>query len=148
MPSAKRLKRTSKTLKKRIHKYVCKNIDICCEEDIDRNFAIEQIFTLYNIIPNEMYDAHPDEPLGFVNNDLSKFIGYTITMEKNNDKEGIKLQKELDNAMYKNKKLDKTKITELLHNVPLYYLLSLIGYAHYRLAEVQRVNKLYPREQK
>ena len=148
MPSAKRLKRTSKTLKKRIHKYVCKNIDICCEEDIDRNFAIEQIFTLYNIIPNEMYDAHPEEPLGFVNNDLSKFIGYTITMEKNNDKEGIKLQKELDNAMYKNKKLDKTKITELLHNVPLYYLLSLIGYAHYRLSEVQRVNKLYPREQK
>ena len=148
MPSAKQVKRTSKTLKKRIHKYVCKNIDICCEEDIDRNFAIEQIFTLYNIIPNEMYDAHPEEPLGFVNNDLSKFIGYTITMEKNNDKEGIKLQKELDNAMYKNKKLDKTKITELLHNVPLYYLLSLIGYAHYRLSEVQRVNKLYPREQK
>jgi len=146
MPTAKRVKRTSKTLKKRIHKYLCKNIDICCEEDIDRNRAIEQIFTLYNIIPNEMYDAHPDEPLGFVNNDLSKFIGYTITMEKNNDKEGIKLQKELDNAMYKNKKLDKTKITELLHNVPLYYLLSLIGYAHYRLTEVQRANKLYPRE--
>ena len=148
MPSAKRLKRTSKTLKNRIHKYVCKNIDICCEEDIDRNFAIEQIFTLYNIIPNEMYDAHPDEPLGFINNDLSKFIGYTITMEKNNDKEGIRLQNTLDNAMYKNKKLDKTKIAELLHNVPLYYLLSLIGYAHYRLAEVQKVNKLYPREQK
>jgi hypothetical protein len=95
-----------------------------------------------------MYDAHPDEPLGFINNDLSKFIGYTITMEKNNDKEGIRLQNTLDNAMYKNKKLDKTKITELLHNVPLYYLLSLIGYAHYRLAEVQKVNKLYPREQK
>ena len=146
MPTAKRVKRTSKTLKKRIHKYLCKNIDICCEEDIDRNRAIEQIFTLYNIIPNEMYDAHPDEPLGFINNDLPKLLGYTITMEKNNDKEGIKLKNELDNTMYKNKKLDKTKITEILHNVPLYYLLSLIGYAHYRLSEVQRVNKLYPRE--
>jgi hypothetical protein len=146
MPTAKRVKRISKTLKKRIHKYLCKNIDICCEEDIDRNRAIEQIFTLYNIIPNEMYDAHPDEPLGFINNDLPKLLGYTITMEKNNDKEGIKLKNELDNTMYKNKKLDKTKITELLHNVPLYYLLSLIGYAHYRLSEVQRVNKLYPRE--
>ena len=146
MPTAKRVKRTSKTLKKRIHKYLCKNIDICCEEDIDRNRAIEQIFTLYNIIPNEMYDAHPDEPLGFINNDLPKLLGYTITMEKNNDKEGIKLKNELDNTMYKNKKLDKTKITELLHNVPLYYLLSLIGYAHYRLSEVQRANKLYPRE--
>ena len=146
MPSAKRVKRTIKTLKKRIHKYVCKNIDICCEEDIDRNFAIEQIFTLYNIIPNEMYDAHPDEPLGFINNDLPKLLGYTITMEKNNDKEGIKLKNTLDNTMYKNKKLDKTKITELLHNVPLYYLLSLIGYAHYRLNEVQRANKLYPRQ--
>jgi hypothetical protein len=60
MPSSKRVKQTSKTLKKRIHKYLCKNIDICCEENIDRNFAIEQIFTLYNIIPNEMYVAKPD----------------------------------------------------------------------------------------
>ena len=69
-------------------------------------------------------------------------------MEKNNDKEGIKLQKEIDTVVYKTKKVDITKIREVLHNVPLYYLLSLIGYGHYRLSELQRINKLYPRENK
>jgi hypothetical protein len=36
------------------------------------------------------------------------------------------------NKMYINKKLDKTKIIEILHEVPLYYLLSFLGYAYYR----------------
>lgn len=67
-------------------------------------------------------------------------------MEKNNDKEGIKLKNEIDTVMYKTKKVDKTKIIEVLHNVPLYYLLSFIGYGYYKLSELQRINKLYPRE--
>jgi hypothetical protein len=133
MPSSKRVKRTSKTLKKRIHKYLCKNIDICCEEDIDRNRAIEQIFTLYNIIPNEMYDAKPDESLDFVNNDLLKFVGYTITLKKNNDKEGIKLWNQLDKKMYENKVVNEKKIENLLEEVPLYFLLSFLGYASYKI---------------
>ena len=147
MPRTKRVQRTSKTLKKRIHKYICKTKDICCEEDIDRNIAIEQVFTLYNAIASETGDyTTKDEYLNFITNDLTKLLGYTITMEKNNDKEGIKLSNEIDNVMYKTKKVDKTKIIEVLHNVPLYYLLSLIGWGHYRLSELQRINKLYPRK--
>ena len=147
MPRTKQVKRTSKTLKKRIHKYICKTKDICCEEDIDRNIAIEQVFTLYNAIASETGDyTTKDEYLNFITNDLTKLLGYTITMEKNNDKEGIKLSNEIDNVMYKTKKVDKTKIIEVLHNVPLYYLLSLIGWGHYRLSELQRINKLYPRK--
>jgi hypothetical protein len=147
MPSTKRVKRTSKTLKNRIHKYIYKTKDICCEEDIDRNTAIEQVFTLYNAIASETGDyAAKDEYLSFIDNDLTKLLGYRITMEKNNDKEGVKLQNEIDTVIYKTKKIDTTKIKEILHNVPLYYLLSLIGYGHYRLSEVQRLNKLYPRE--
>ena len=147
MPRTKRLKRTSKTLKKRIHKYICKTKDICCEEDIDRNVAIEQVFTLYNAIASETGDyAAKDEYLSFITNDLTKLLGYRITMEKNNDKEGVKLSNEIDTVMYKTKKIDTTKIREILHNVPLYYLLSLIGWGHYRLSVVQKINKLYPRE--
>ena len=147
MPRTKQVKRTSKTLKKRIHKYICKTKDICCEEDIDRNAAIEEVFTLYNAIASETGDyADKDEYLNFIDNDLTKLLGYTITMEKNNDKEGIKLKNEIDNVMYKTKKVDKIIIIEVLHNVPLYYLLSLIGWGHYRLSELQRINKLYPRE--
>ena len=147
MPRTERVKRTSKTLKKRIHKYICKTKDICCEEDIDRNTAIEQVFTLYNAIASETGDyADKDEYLNFIDNDLTKLLGYTITMEKNNDKEGIKLSNEIDTVMYKTKKVDTIKIREVLHNVPLYYLLSLIGWGHYRLSELQRINKLYPRK--
>ena len=147
MPRTKQVKRTSKTLKKRIHKYICKTKDICCEEDIDRNTAIEQVFTLYNAIASETGDyADKDEYLNFIDNDLTKLLGYTITMEKNNDKEGIKLKNEIDTVMYKTKKVDTIKIREVLHNVPLYYLLSLIGWGHYRLSELQRINKLYPRK--
>ena len=147
MPRTKRVQRTSKTLKKRIHKYICKTKDICCEEDIDRNTAIEQVFTLYNAIASETGDyADKDEYLNFIDNDLTKLLGYTITMEKNNDKEGIKLSNEIDTVMYKTKKVDTIKIREVLHNVPLYYLLSLIGWGHYRLSELQRINKLYPRK--
>ena len=147
MPRTKRVKRTSKTLKKRIHKYICKTKDICCEEDIDRNTAIEQVFTLYSAVASETGDyPTKDEYLSFIDNDLTKLLGYTITMEKNNDKEGLKLKNEIDTVMYKTKKIDTTKIREVLHNVPLYYLLSLIGWGHYRLSELQRINKLYPRE--
>lgn len=147
MPSTKRVKRTSKTLKKRIHKYICKTKDICCEEDIDRNAAIEEVFTLYNAIASETGDnSTKDEYLSFIDNDLTKLLGYTITMEKNNDKEGLKLKNEIDTVVYKTKKIDTTKIREVLHNVPLYYLLSLIGYGHYRLSVVQKINKLYPRK--
>jgi hypothetical protein len=34
--------------------------------------------------------------------------------------------------MFVNKKLDETKIIELLNEVPLYYLLSFLGYAYYK----------------
>ena len=147
MPRTKRVKRTSKTLKKRIHNYICKTKDICCEEDIDRNTAIEQVFTLYNAITSETVNyATKDEYLSFIDNDLGKLLGYTITMEKNNDKEGVKLQNEINTVIYKTKKIDAIKIREVLHNVPLYYLLSLIGWGHYRLSVVQKMNKLYPRE--
>jgi len=119
------------TLKNRIHKYICKKKDICCEEDdIDRKLAIQDIFTLYREISELMYEK--DEYLSYINNDLIKFIGYKIDLEKKNDIEGIRLWDELDGKMFLHKKLDETKIIELLHEVPLYYLLSFLGYAYYR----------------
>jgi len=73
----------------------------------------------------------PDEYLSAINNDLAKFIGYYIFLKKNKDVEGMKLWNELDKKTYKNKMINKEKIELLLHDVPLYFLLSFLGYAAY-----------------
>ena len=127
--SKKNFKQNKKTLKNKINKYICKKKDICCEDDIDRKLAIQNIFTLYSDIADFTYEK--DEYLSYINNDLIKFIGYKIDLEKINDNDGIRLWNELDGKMFINKKLDKIKITELLNEVPLYYLLSFLGYAYY-----------------
>lgn len=130
MRTKKHFTRNNKTLKNKINKYIYKKKDICCEDDIDRKLAIEDIFTLYSEIANFMYEK--DEYLSYIDNDLLKFIGYKIDLDKINDKEGIKLWEKMNNKMLKNKKLDKNKIIELLNDVPLYYLLSFLGYAYYK----------------
>jgi hypothetical protein len=73
-----------------------------------------------------------EDYLAYVNNDVVKLIGYKIQLVIANDTEGIQLWDTLDRKMYKNYKLNKGRIAALLHEVPLYYVLSLLGYAHYR----------------
>uniref|UniRef100_A0A6C0HZN5 Uncharacterized protein n=1 Tax=viral metagenome TaxID=1070528 RepID=A0A6C0HZN5_9ZZZZ len=130
MPSKKYSISNNKTLKNKINKYLCKKKDICCEDNIERKLAIEDIFTLYSEIAEFMYEK--DEYLSYINNDLLVFIGYKMNLEKINDSEGVKLWNIIDSKMFTNKKLDKIKIIELLNQVPLYYLLSFLGYAYYR----------------
>lgn len=119
----------TKTLKNKIHKYISKK-DICCEGDIDRKIVIGQIIKKYIIICKNMNE--PDEYLNYINNDLVKFIGYNIDLKKNKDTEGLRLWNEIDKKMYKNKKVNQTKIEKLLLDVPLYFLLSFLGYASYK----------------
>ena len=129
MRSKKHFKRNNKTLKQKINKYICKKKDICCENDIDRNLVIEDIFTLYSEIAEFYYEK--DEYLSYIDNDFVKFIGYKIDLEKNNDNEGVMLWENISKKMYANKKPDKIKIIKLLNEVPLYYLLSFLGTAYY-----------------
>lgn len=121
---------SKKTLKNKIHKYISKKQDICCENDIDRNFAIKQIIKKYKIICKNINE--PSEYLNYINNDFVKFIGYHNDMKKNKDNEGVKLWNELDKKMYKNKVVNEKRIELLLLDVPLYFLLSFLGYASYK----------------
>jgi len=130
MRSKKYFNRNNKTLKSKITRYVCKKKDICCEENIDRKLAIEDIFTLYREVAEFFFEK--DEYLSYINNDLLVFIGYKIDLEKKNNIEGIKLWNEIDNKTLVSKKLNEKKIIDLLNEVPLYYLLSFLGYAYYR----------------
>ena len=119
-----------KTLKNKIHHYISKKQDICCENDIDRKIVVEQIIEKYKNICKNMNE--PDEYLNYVNNDIVKFIGYKVDLKKNKDKEGVKLWNEIDKRMYENKNVNEKKVENLLQDVPLYFLLSFLGYASYK----------------
>jgi hypothetical protein len=114
---------------KKIHEYICKKKDICCEENFDRKIIIQQIIDKYKEI---FKIIEPGEYLNWINNDLGMLIGFKIDMEKNKDIEGIKLSDTLNKAMFKNKKVNQKKIELLLESVPLYFLLSFLGYATYK----------------
>jgi hypothetical protein len=114
-----------KTLKNRIKKTISK-YDICCEENIDRQQVINQIIKAYKKIAKRFDE--PDEYLSYLNNDMTVLIGYAIDL----DKERIKLTNDMDKKMNKHNILNQHKIEILLHDVPLSYLLSLLGYASYR----------------
>lgn len=116
--------RGKKTLKKRIHKYISNKQDICCETNIKRNLVIQQILDKYKKFSSTEY-------LNYINNDLIGFIGYYVDLEKAKDKEGMRLWRELDKRMLENKDVNEQKVVLLLNDVPLYFLLSFLGFASY-----------------
>ena len=118
-----------KTLKNRITNYICKKRDICCTEDFDRTKVIEQIFDLYEKIA-EFY-GEKDNYLDYVDNDVVKFIGYKIDLERDKDVEGVKLFNIISSRTSKNKITSKEGIINFLNEVPLYFLLSCLGSAYY-----------------
>ena len=119
-----------KTLKSKIHNYISKNQDICCEREVDRKVVIQQIVEKYKKVCQSMNE--PGEYLNYINNDLVKFIGYKDDLKKNRDVEGAKLWNQMDKLMQENKIVSEQKIELLLQDVPLYFLLSVLGYASYK----------------
>jgi len=120
--------------------YILKKGDVCCEKDIDRKKVIEDIFSLYQEIAEFMFEK--DEYLAYVQNDLLVFIGYRMELEEGNNKEGVRFWDGLLRLTMNDKKLDKNKITRLLKNVPLYYLLAFLGYATYKNRRNQAIAAL------
>jgi hypothetical protein len=129
MRSKKHFRKNNKTLKNKINKYILKN-DICCEDDVDRKIIIQDIFALYSEIASFMYEK--DEYLSHIGNDLLKLIGYKIDLETKNDNEGVRLWNKINSKITLNKTSNKEKMIEVLNEVPLYYLLSFLGYAYYK----------------
>lgn len=128
MLSFLRKKFNRNTLKRNIHRYVSKKKDICCEEDIDRKKAIEHLFDVYS-------EMSGDDYLNEINHDFVKFVGYKEELVKQKDRQGLSLWNEIDKSTYENKSVNREAITKALREVPLYYLLSFLGYAYYRYKE-------------
>jgi len=116
------------TLKNRIHKYFSKKQDICCDEDIERKIVIEQILKIYTEIANTDRDNYLD----YVDNDILVFIGYRMNLEEKKDFDGLNLWDEIASKTSNKGVPNKEKIIKLLQELPLYYLLSFLGYAYYK----------------
>jgi hypothetical protein len=129
MRSKKHFRQNNKTLKNKINKYIFKN-DIFCEDDIDRKLAIQDIFALYSEIASFIYEK--DEYLSYISNDLLVLIGYKIDLENKHDIEGIRLWNKIKSKITLHKNPNKEKIIEFLNEIPLYCLLSFLGYAYYK----------------
>jgi len=118
-----------KTLKQRIHNYISKKQDICCEKYYDRKLIIQQIVKKYKNIC--ILRGEPNEYVSSIHNDLFTFVGVLFELKNNNDVEGVELWNDLDKQMFENNKLKPREIVRLLYHVPLYYLLSFLGHASY-----------------
>ncbi len=115
-------------IKEKINEYICKK-DIGYKEEIDRKIIIKQIFTLYNEYASKLDES--EHYLSHIDNDLVRMIGYRVTLKENKDIEGVKLWDELDRIMCPNNKVNEDAIKKILEEVPFYFLLSFLGYAHY-----------------
>jgi len=124
-------KTRKRTFRQRLHSYLCKKKDICCEEDIKREDVIGEIMKKYKLIA-EKWDKNDEYLFSYIGNDLLGFVGYLFELEKNNDTEGQYLWKEMNKKMQENKAFSEDKIIALLKIVPLYFLLSFLGYASYQ----------------
>ena len=112
-------------LKHQIHDYISRKQDIGCEGDIDRKHVVHQIIQIY-----KKSISDPNEYLDFIQNDLLKLIGYKSHLKENNDLEGIRLWDQLVERTMENELISESKIYILLtQDVPLYFLLSFLGYA-------------------
>ena len=136
MPNRKTLKKQKKpkkvsSLHKEINNFILKQGDICCEENISREKIIELIFKSYESLNKLLKEE--DYVLDTINNDILVFIGIMINLQKNNNIEGVKLWKKMDKEMLQNKKPNEKKIKKLLNELPLYYLLSFLGWSYYKM---------------
>jgi predicted MPP superfamily phosphohydrolase len=115
------------TLKNRINHYVFKKEDINTPDGLDKNKVISEIIDLYKQKYEKM--GEKDEHLNWISNDLVFFIGYKVDLISKKDKEGVKVWDALDRRTQPGTTEEDMK--KLLDELPLYYLLSFLGYAYY-----------------
>ena len=106
--------------------------ELACEDDVSRKEVIDQTIEIYKRICQKMDEQLSEEYLNSMNNDLVKLIGYRIDLENKKDQYGLTLWDELDQRMYVENVVSEKKIIEVLEEVPMFFLMSFLGYACYK----------------
>lgn len=120
----------TKKIKYRVNDFIHKH-DICCENDqyalISRRIVIDQLFRLYH----EMAEHRKDTDtvmLMYLSREILWLMGGLKDMKTEEDRQ---MYLSIHRKMYRKRIPDKEGIVTVLHEIPLYYLMTLLGYAHY-----------------
>ena len=125
----KKVDKYNKTLKKKLTKYFCetKEKDICCETNYDRHMIVEEIISMYKKLTSQYLET--------IENDILVFVGVRVDLEKEKNKEGLKIWDYIF-AQTINKKLSEVLIKTLLMKLPLYYLLAFLGTTYLKFKNI------------
>ena len=120
----------TKKIKQRVNDFIHKN-DICCEKDqyaqISRRIVIDQLFQLYDEMAEHRKDTYT-VMLIYLSREILWLMGDLSDMKTKEDRQ---MYLSIQRKMYKKRIPDKEGIVTILHEIPLYYLMTLLGYAHY-----------------
>ena len=97
--------------------YVCLKRDLCCDEDYNKDKIIDYFINNYKRI-------YPDDYLGWISNDLCKYIGYKNALINKKDNKGVRLWNEMEKP---SANISEDKLRQNLREFPLYFLLSFLG---------------------
>lgn len=90
--------------------------------------VVAQIDHLYG----EIGEASHQDGTQYIAMDLLRLIGHPHRL----DDEEIHLFYQVERKLWKKDKYDKTRVTEVLHELPLVYVMALLGRAHFRHSNV------------
>tara|TARA_B110000971_G_scaffold138763_1_gene141903 strand:- start:2725 stop:3549 length:825 start_codon:yes stop_codon:yes gene_type:complete len=122
-------------LEKRITKFIFNRGDMCCIDETPKSKVIKAIFKEYKKTFES--EEHSYEYLNWIYNDISSLIPttlchYNLKNEKV-DQEGLKIKKYIDEILNigindKDETVLINKLTNVLKQLPLFYLLGLLGF--------------------
>lgn len=122
------------TLEKRITEFICKRGDVCCLDELPKSKVIKALFKTYKkTFENE---TPPHEYLNWLYNDITGLIPTKLCNYNQSEKVvtiGNKIAEDINKILdIDNNEKDETvlinKLTNLLKQLPLFYLLGLLGY--------------------
>ena len=102
----------------------------------DKSKVINQILSVYKFLHKDLY------LLMLFNNIKSLIINTGMFPITNNDPEGLALVKKIEIAMNE----DRQETIKFLNDIPMYFLLSILGRAHYH--EQEKLNAIIRHEKK
>ena len=122
------------TLEKRITEFICKRGDVCCLDDLPKNKVIKALFKTYKKTFENETPSH--EYLNWLYNDITGLIPTKLCHYNQSEKVvtiGNKIAEDINKILdIDNNEKDETvlinKLTNLLKQLPLFYLLGLLGY--------------------
>ena len=120
-------------LENRITEFICKRGDVCCLDELPKSKVIKALFKTYK--KTFEHEEQPHEYLNWLYNDITSLIPTKLceyNQSEKVDEVGSKIAHDMNKILdidinEKDEKVLINKLTNLLKQLPLFYLLGLLG---------------------